>query len=736
MGAPENLGKQLIKLNCLLSDFARSRQYYCALNLFHHIHSSHHLRPDHYTLSTALTACANSQDTILGSQIHAFGFRSGLRTFSHVSNALLSFYAKTQDLCCVKRLFYEIGYPDVYSWTTLLSACTKLGEVEYAFQVFDQMLHRDVAVWNAIITGCAESGYDEVAFNLFKKMHSLGVLHDNYTFASVLSLCSLELWRFGRQIHSMVVKTGFLVRTSVINALLTMYYNFKSVSDAFRVFEDAEDGVVDHITYNAMIAGLVSLERNEDALVMFKHMQDISLMPTGLTFVSLMGSCSDAKIAAQIHSLVVKHGLQDCTSVSNAAITMYSHCNDFKAILLVFDRIKERDVVSWNSIIAYYAQQDNMFGEAILAYLAMQREQVFPDQFTLGSLLSNSHSVIDVEMILSIAIKSGLILKIEVSNSLISSLSMFGEIERAYRFFRDNMLSKNLVTWNAIISGCQSNGLPVQGLNLFSELMGIGLTPNASTLSIVLSLCATIPSLPHGKQIHGYILKFGLFFEYSSLGNTLIALYSKCGVLHWSVRVFQIMTVRQRQQVLRDVVTWNSMISAYAQHGKGREAVRCFEMMTDSGGIEPDKATFTGVLSACSHAGLVKDGIQMFNSMVNTYDIKPGVEHFSCIVDILSRAGYLDEAEKMVKEKKVVEIEESTVWWGLFSSCAAHGNARLGRIVAGILLETEKDNPAVYVMLSNIYADAGKWEESASVRELMQRYRVVKQPGSSWIRSS
>ncbi|VFQ93551.1 unnamed protein product [Cuscuta campestris] len=726
MGAPETLGKQLIKLNCLLADFTRSHHYHSALNLFHHIHSSHTLRPDHYTLSTALTACANVQDAVLGAQIHAFCFRAGLRRFPHVANALLSLYAKSHDLRCVKRLFGEIHNPDVYSWTTLLSACTKLGEVGYALQVFDQMPQRDVAVWNAIITGCAESGYDEVALKLFQKMHSSGVAHDNYTFASVLSLCSLDLWRLGRQVHSAVVKTGFLSRTSVTNALLTMYYNCKSVSDAFRVFEDADDGVIDQITYNAMIAGLVSMERNQEALTMFKRMQNVRLMPTGLTFVSLMSSCSDATVAAQTHSLAVKHGFDDSTSVSNAAIAMYSNCGDLETTWLVFQRIKERDVVSWNSMITSYTQE-NMCGEAISAYIEMQREQVSADEFTLGSLLSIPQSVSGAEMILSIAIKNGLILKTEVSNSAISSFSKFGEIEQAYMLFCDSRFTRNMVTWNAMISGFQSNGFPTQGLNLFTELLATWLTPNASTLSTVLSSCANIHSLPHGKEIHAYILKFGLFLE-PSLGNTLIALYSKCGVLHWAVRVFQTMPVR-------DSVTWNSMISAYAHHGKGREAIDVFEMMLDcsGGGVRPDTATFTGVLSACSHAGLVKDGIQIFNSMVNTHGVKPRVEHFSCIVDILSRAGYLDEAEKMVKEKtkKNVEVEDSTVWWGLLSSCAAHGNARLGRIVAGILLESERDDPAVYVLLSNIYADAGKWEESASVRELMQRFRVMKQPGSS-----
>ena len=147
----------------------------------------------------------------------------------------------------------------------------------------------------------------------------------------------------------------------------------------------------------------------------------------------------------------------------------------------------------------------------------------------------------------------------------------------------------------------------------------------------------------------------------------------------------------------------------------------------------PDKATFTAVLSTCSHAGLVADGTRIFNSMIRNYGFIPEVDHFSCIVDLLGRAGYLDEAETVINSKQIEA--HPNIWWTLISSCAAHGNLRLGRTVAGFLLETEQNNPTVYVLLASIYAAAGQWEEAANVRELMNRTRVPKIPGLSWIKS-
>ncbi|KAK6128725.1 hypothetical protein DH2020_037533 [Rehmannia glutinosa] len=655
---PENPIQELIKLNCLLKNLLHAGHFSDALHLFQQIHSSHQIKPDHYTLSTAITACANLQETRVGAQLHAHSIQSGLKIFPHVTNTLLSLYAKSRDLVSVKRVFDEIVAPDVYSHTTLLSACTKLGEVDYARHVFDQMPERNVAVWNAMITGCAENGHDWIAFDFFHKMHVLGVKGDNYTFASVLSLCSLEQFDFGRQLHSVVVKTGFLRRVSVINSLLTMYFNCKRATDAYGVFEEVGCEVGDEITYNAIIAGLVSMERDEEALLMFKDMKTVGLKPTELTFVSVMGACFFLVIASQVHGQAIKMKFEDCTSVSNAAISMYSNCGDINSAYLVFRRLEKKDVVSWNAIIASYAEE-NLNKEAMLAYIQMQRNDIEPDEFTIGSLN--------------------------------------GEIEQASKLFYD-MHSKNLISWNSMISGFLINGLHTHALQHFSKLLLLGLRPNHYTLSLVLSICASISDLQHGKQVHAYILKFGYFFH-TLLGNALIALYSKCGALTW----------------------------------RRQKAIDWFEAMQCSGAATPDNATFTVVLSACSRSGLVADGIQIFNLMVNGYGIEPEANHFSCIIDLLGRAGFLDIAERLIKNRGF-DID-SGVWWTLFSLCAAHGHIQLGTIIAEFLLETGKEDPAVYVHLSNLYANAGKWEDAANLRELMKKYGVMKQPGSSWITS-
>ncbi|KAL1348874.1 hypothetical protein AAHE18_07G111600 [Arachis hypogaea] len=582
----------------------------------------------------------------------------------------------------------------------------------------------NVATWNAIITGCTDdNGHEDFAISLFKDMHRIGIRPDGYTFASMLSLCkNVELLDYGRHVHSEVVKSGFLARTSVINSLITMYFNCERVADAYEVFEEAGAALRDHITYNSMIDGLVNMERNEDAFLTFKDMLQACLRPTELTFVSVMSSSLPFGFGCQAQALAIKMGFIDFTAVNNATMTMYSGFRNLNEVENIFESMNERDLVSWNIMISSYAQ-DDISKAAIMTYLKMRRATTEPDEFTYGSVLAASDTSHTVEMIHSLLLKNGL-MKVEVLNALISAYSRHGNIKCAFLIFSD-LPYKNLISWNSIISGLAINGYLLQGFEQFSALLDTYLKPNAYTLSLALSICSSISAMTHGKQIHCYILRHGFSSEVS-LGNALVTLYAKCGSLGMSLGVFNAM-------IERDTISWNALISAYGQHGLGEEAVGCFESMQTLPGIKPDHATFTAVLSACSHAGLVEEGTHIFYKMVKIYGFLPSVDHFSCIVDLLGRSGYLDEAERVIEGGYFGA--HSDLCWSLFSACAAHGNLRLGRRIAKLLLERDHNNPSVSVLLSNIYAAAGQWEEAARLRDVMRAFGNTKQPGCSWIRA-
>ncbi|XP_068656518.1 pentatricopeptide repeat-containing protein At3g49740 [Aristolochia californica] len=724
MKPTENLFQVLIRLNALLTKFSRSYQYSEALQLFDQIHSSHLFRPDHYTLASTITACTGLRDFQAGKQLHGYVIRAGFENYTHVSNTLLSFYAKSDDLESVSRVFDEIPCPDVYSWTTILSAYTKAGCIGLACQMFEKNPQKDVAVWNAMITGCAAQGYEKIALDMFNEMHLLGIRHDHFTFASVLGLCSTgELLNLGMQVHSLAIKKGLLVsRVSVINALLTMYFSYGIIGDAYGVFDGAR--LCNQITFNAMIGGLMKWGRDVEALIMLKWMLESQFRPTGVTFVSILSASASSKVVMdfgiQIHAQVIRLGFGECSLVSNALISMYSSHGDLINAEVIFERLCVKDIVSWNSMIASYAQ-GNCYELAIMIFLRMQRDEIGPDEYTVGGLLACSENAEIAKMVQSFVIRIGLDSNTQVGNALISAFSKQGKMKEAYQVFYD-MPSRNLISWNSIISGYLLNGFPEIGLQIFSELQLSDIKPDTFSLTIMLSACGSISSLRHGKQIHAYILRSGLDTE-TSLENALITLYAKCGVLNLSSKVF-------RRMNDRDAISWNSMVSAYGQHGRGQEAIQCFEAMRESG-VQLDPVTFTTVLSACSHAGLVNYARQIFSSMFKDYGIEPGIDHYSCIIDLLGRAGALDEAERLIN--KMPFRPESRVWWVLLSACRDHGNVRLGKVAARYLLEIEPDNPAVYILLSNIYAAAGEWVEAAATREFMSRKGVMKKPGCSWM---
>ncbi|KFK34244.1 hypothetical protein AALP_AA5G119900 [Arabis alpina] len=720
----ENL-TTLLNINRRLTGFTRSGEYINALKLFAGVHRCTTLRPDQYTVSSAVTAAGQLRDTIFGGQVHCYAIRSGILCHSHVSNTLLSLYARLGNLVSLKKSFGEIKEPDVYSWTTLLSASFKLGDIEYAFEVFDKMPERDdVAIWNAMITGCKECGYHGTSVELFREMHKVGVRHDKFGFATVLSMCYYGSLDFGKQVHSLVVKAGYLCASSVLNAIITMYFNCQVVVDASLVFEDADVAVRDQVTYNVVIDGLTGFKR-EESLLVFRKMLEAGLRPTDLTFVSVMSSCSCAAMGDQVHVLAIKTGYEEYTLVSNSIMTMYSSSEDFGAARKVFESLKEKDLVTWNTMISGY-NQAKLGDSAMSVYKQMQRIGVKPDEFTFGSLLASSLDLDALEMVQVCVINLGLSSKVEISNALISAYSKHGEIAKADLIFETSLM-KNLISWNAIISGFYHNGYPFEGLEKFSSLLELEVLvlPDAYTLSTLLSICVNISSLMLGKQTHTYVLRHGQFKE-TLIGNALINMYSQCGTLQKSVEVFS-------QMSEKDVVSWNSLISAYARHGEGESAVLTYKTMQDEGKVNPDAATFTAVLSACSHAGLVKEGLEIFNSMVEFHGVIPNVDHFSCLVDLLGRAGYLGEAESLVKISEKSIGSRVDVWWALFSACAAHGDLKLGKMVARLLMEREKNDPSMYVQLANIYAGAGLWKEAEETREAMNMIGSMKQRGCSWM---
>uniref|UniRef100_A0A1D1Z231 Pentatricopeptide repeat-containing protein At2g37320 n=1 Tax=Anthurium amnicola TaxID=1678845 RepID=A0A1D1Z231_9ARAE len=320
----------------------------------------------------------------------------------------------------------------------------------------------------------------------------------------------------------------------------------------------------------------------------------------------------------------------------------------------------------------------------------------------------------------SLSVKTGLDMCSSVGSALISLYSKCGYPEDAYQIF-DKMASRSTVLWTAIIAGYAQNWQVDTCLHLFVKMLQSTLKPNGYTLSSLLSACAGAGFLQLGKIVHSQEIQMG-FNSYLHVSNALISMYSKCGSIHDAFCIFSQMTCR-------DVISWNSMISAYAQHGLAVQTLDLLRQM-ETENIAPDAVTFLGVLSSCRHAGLVEQGRQCFNSML-TYGLKPEVDHYSCIVDLLGRAGLLEEALDFIG--KMPMHANAVIWASLLSSCRVYGNTWIGIQAAEGRLLLEPSCAATHVQLANLYASIGDWKQTAKVRKCMKDKGIRTTTGYSWI---
>ncbi|XP_010266986.1 PREDICTED: pentatricopeptide repeat-containing protein At5g66520-like [Nelumbo nucifera] len=297
-----------------------------------------------------------------------------------------------------------------------------------------------------------------------------------------------------------------------------------------------------------------------------------------------------------------------------------------------------------------------------------------------------------------------------------------GDIDAARRLFGE-MPNRDVVAWNAMLSGYSQSGMPKDAIQLFREMQIAKLRPTDVTLVSALSACSQLGCLSLGEWIHAYIERYHDIRFTSTLVNSLVHMYGKCGRLDIAYEVFL-------EKGSGNLESWNAMLTSFAIHGCGMSALSLFCQMMKMG-LMPDRITFMAVLMACSHGGLVDHAYTCFACMSRVYGLQPRTEHYGCLVDVLSRKGLLKEAN-MIIEKMPVE-PDSNVWGALLGGCLTHQNYELGLIAAARLLEQESYEESRLIALSNLYVMAGKHEEAVNVRKMMLEMGIKKSSGSSLI---
>ncbi|KAF5204372.1 Pentatricopeptide repeat-containing protein [Thalictrum thalictroides] len=703
----------------IISAYTHSGNFVKALNMFERMMWDG-WKPNEFVLGCVIKASSELREVSVGRQLHGWLIRSGFGLGVSTHTFLMTMYSNCGFLDDARRVFDEIpiSFLDDFSlWNTIINV---------------HMYHE---CWTEV-------------FSLFVYMVSIGIVEVTIRiYASIISACSnARIESYGEILHGRIVKDGILNETIIGNSLITFYAKCGNIEEANRLF--LRMSKKDVVSWNSVIAGNEQNGEYETAMNLFHRMlrMEIPTRPNRITFLSALSAISGTlalKHGRATHAHIIRSGLLCNTSIANSLINMYSKCKEVNKAKLVFDKLSFKDMVSWNSMLSGY-EQNEQSPTVFKLFKEMLLSGTEPDNHSFTVVLSASSSLQSEFKCLSVGkAVHGYVLKrippwrlgISTNNAILTMYAKNNRVAEAEKIFEE-LIEKDSYTWNAMMDGYSVSGSFDKSVRVFLEMHEQGLSSDYMTFSILLTVCSGLVSINLGKQFHALIVKHighrGFTHRTSllSIHNALISMYAKCGSISDADRVF----IRMRS---KDVFSWTAMITAYAHHGMAIESFELFEKMKQDA-IKPNAVTFLGLLTACAHSGFVEEGIHYFSSMSHAHGLNPSIEHYACMVDLFGRTGQLKQAENFLEAGMTLFKKKHgdclNLWKVLLGACHAHKQLELGVRAAMKILESEPEDETTHTLLLNLYAASGMWEDTMKVRSWMRDKGLKKQEiGCSWI---
>lgn len=631
--------------------------------------------------------------------------------FQVYCNTQIAINGRQGNLERAESIFLRMPHKNTVSWTAMLTAYAQNGQISKSVKLFDEMPERTIASYNAMITAYINCSDTEAAYKLFSRMPE----RNGVSYAAMITgFVRREMFDKAEELYAGMPPEW---RDPVCsNAMISGYLKVGRLEEAIRVFKAMEEkdlvswsSMIDGyckkgrivearelfdmmdeknvVTWTSMIDGYMKEGCFEEGFGLFSRMRREAVQVNSTTLTVMLDVCGHFcryGEAIQIHGLALQMGFNFDTFLGNSLLTMYCRFGFLNEAEKIFWMMKKRDVVSWNSLISGYVQNDEV--ETAYRFFGMMPAK---------NLVSWT--------------------------TMIAGFSSEGDVEKSVMLF--NMMPvKDDFSWTSVISGFVHNEQYEEGFLWFVEMLRSEMRPNNLTLSCVISACAGLAVLNQGAQVHALALKMGMESDLFVL-SSLVSMYSKCGNVPEAYWVFTNIATP-------NVVSFNSMISGFAQNGYSEAALNLFSKMKNEG-LEPNQVTFLSVLSACSHAGLIAPGLEYFESMKCLYNIQPEPVHYVCLIDLLGRSGLLDEAVNLIRTMPYKP--NAGVWGALLSASSKHLHLNYAELAAQHITELEPDNATPYIVLSNLYSTLGKKVDADQIWKIKKTKRVKKSPGCSWI---
>ncbi|KAL0003972.1 hypothetical protein SO802_011533 [Lithocarpus litseifolius] len=538
-----------------------------------------------------------------------------------------------------------------------------------------------------------------------------------------------------------------------------MYMKLHLLHDALKVFDEMPER--NPTSFNAVISWFLQNGYSREAFSVFKQVGFGTFRPNSETISCLLLACESVRHGMEMHCLAIKLGVETEVYFATSIVTMYSNYEELVSATKVFEGTRNKSVVNYNAFISGLLQ--NGVPRLVLDVFKDMREcsVEVPNSVTFVLVLSACASLLylrfgrqvhgfimktvtEFDATLAIALvdmyskcccwhlafdafkELAGIRNLITWNSMICGMMLNAQSENAVELFEQlecEGLVPDSATWNSMISGFSQLGKGIEAIKYFKRMLSAGIVPSLKSITSLLPACSDLSALQRGKEIHGHAIRTDISSD-EFIATALIDMYMNCGYHDLARRNFD-----QFDRKPDDPAFWNAMISGFGRNGENDSAFEIFDRMQEEK-VQPNAATFISVLSVCGHTGQVDKGWQVFRMMSKDYGLKPKPGHIGCMVDLLGRSGRLGEARELIQE---LSQPSASVFASLLGACKCHLDSEVGEEMAMKLVELEPENPTPLVILSNIYAEFGRWGDVERIRGIMNNKGLRKFPGSSLI---
>ncbi|KAF7817065.1 pentatricopeptide repeat-containing protein [Senna tora] len=581
-------------------------------------------------------------DGNLDSSSRHLDFREALSLITEGKTVETSFYVPLLEECLdrtsvsdtqiVHGHIIKTGtHEDVFLMAFLINVYAKCGNMESARKAFDNMPRRNVVSWTTLMVGYVQNSQPENAIRVFNELLDSGSYPSNYSLAIALNACtSMHSVKLGDQVHAFIIKYDIDLDTSIGNALCSLYAKCGRLDFALRAFSRIKEKNV--ISWTAAISACGDNGEATTGLRLFIEMLSEYIQPNEFTLTSVLSLCCETlslELGTQIHSFCTKLGYDSNLRIRNSLTYLYLKCGWIDEARVLFNRMDDVNLVTWNAMIAGYSQmmelaKDDLSAyqsgsEALNLFLKLNRSGMKPDLFTFSSVLSVCSRLVALEQgeqFHAQAIKTGFLSDVVVGTSLINMYNKCGSIEKASKAFLE-MSTRTVISWTSMITGYSQHGRSQQALQLFEDMRLAGVRPNQITFVGVLSAC------------------------------------SHAGLVDEALKNFEIM---QKEYKIKPVMDhYACLIDMFVRLGRLEEAFNFIKKMD----FEPNEFIWSILIAGCRSHGNLELGFYAAEQLLS---LRPkDTETYVLLLNMYLTAGrYKDvsRVRKIMKEEKVGKLND------------------------------------------------------------------------------